>query len=88
MSDIEKDIDENSGSEKEEFSLPTSNDPNVSNHSPQVSISNYVLPVTKDDINIGDWLLIHLPYFTTDKAQSTSRAFSKYYIAQVVGSVN
>ncbi|KAK4872113.1 hypothetical protein RN001_016237 [Aquatica leii] len=84
MSDFEEQIDENSGAGKEELSLPISNESKISNNSHQVSISNSLLPVTNRDINVGDWLLIHLPYFTNDRAQSTFKAFSRYYIAQVV----
>ncbi|XP_023021896.2 uncharacterized protein [Leptinotarsa decemlineata] len=84
MSDFEEEIDVNSdGAEKEDSFLP-STDPHISNNSPQPTISDGLLPVTKNDIDLGDWLLINLPYFSNIKVQSSSKAFTKYYIAQVV----
>lgn len=81
MSDFEEEIDGNSdGAEKEDIFLLTLTSRII--HPNQQS--QMVLPITKDDIEIDDWLLIHLPYFSNNKVQSTSKAFTKYYIAQVV----
>ncbi|KAG5860886.1 hypothetical protein JTB14_035453 [Gonioctena quinquepunctata] len=84
MSDLEEAFHRRYGAAVEVISLPTFNGPRISKNSPQVSVSNSVLTVTKDDVNIGDWLLVHLPYFTNDKAHSTYKTFSRHYIGQVV----
>ncbi|KAG5886904.1 hypothetical protein JTB14_004192 [Gonioctena quinquepunctata] len=84
MSDLEEAFNRRYDAAEEVIFLPTFNGSRISNNSPQVSVSNSVLTVTKDDVNIGDWLLVHLPYFMNDKAQCTSKTFSRHYIAQVV----
>ncbi|KAG5862645.1 hypothetical protein JTB14_004914 [Gonioctena quinquepunctata] len=84
MSDLEEAFDRRYDAAEEVISLSTFNGPRISNNSPQVSVSNSVLTVTKDDVNNGGWLLVHLPYFMNDKAHSTSKTFSRHYIAQVV----
>ncbi|KAG5862263.1 hypothetical protein JTB14_016994 [Gonioctena quinquepunctata] len=71
MLDLEEAFDRRYDAAEEVISLLTFNGPRTSNNSPQVSVSNSVLTVTKDDVNIGDWLLVHLPYFINDKAQSS-----------------
>ncbi|KAG5880846.1 hypothetical protein JTB14_005647 [Gonioctena quinquepunctata] len=72
---------------EEVISLPTFNGPCISNNSPQVSVSNSVLTLAKDDVNIGDWLLVHLPHSMNDKAQITSKTLSGHYVAQVMKSI-
>ncbi|KAG5860950.1 hypothetical protein JTB14_004204 [Gonioctena quinquepunctata] len=84
MSDLGEAFDRRYNAAEEVISLPTFNGPRISNNSPQVSVSNNVLTLTKDDVNIGDWLIVHFPYFVNDRAQSTSKTFSRHYIAQVV----
>ncbi|KAK9717427.1 hypothetical protein QE152_g23756 [Popillia japonica] len=75
MSDLEE-FDRRYDAAEEMIPLAIFNGPHISNNSSQVSVSNSVLTVTKDDVNSGDWLLVHLASFMNDKAQSTSKTLA------------
>ncbi|KAG5874969.1 hypothetical protein JTB14_003232 [Gonioctena quinquepunctata] len=57
ISDLEEAFDRRYDAAEGVISLPSFNGLRISNNSPQVSVSNSVLTVTKDDVNIGDWLI-------------------------------